>query len=351
MNLKPIQLGFYMPAEWHEHQATWMAWPYDPITFPQRVKIVEKVFAKIIYYLHLNENIELLVLNKEMQNQAEKILRLNHVNINKITFHQVDYADVWTRDYAPTFLINLNNKDTSKETAWIKWQYNAYGNKFAELLKDNEVPYQIKDYLHQTMFESDIIMEGGAIDVNGKGSLITTEECLLNENRNYDLNKQQIENKLKSYLGVNNIIWLKRGIIGDHTDGHVDEVARFVNENTIVYAYEENKNNPNFEILENNFQTLKNATDQDGKPFNLVKLPMPQMNYDDGETAPVSYANFYIANKSVLVPQFSHKNDKIATDILQKLFPDREVIGIDCKDIIYGGGTIHCITQQQPKSR
>lgn len=344
MDLDPSQLGFYMPAEWHEHHATWIAWPHDPITFPQRVQTVEKVFATIIYYLHLNENVELLVLNEEMQNQAEKILRLNYVDINKTTFHQVNYADVWTRDYAPTFLINRSNK----EKAWVKWKYNAYGNKFAELLKDNEASYQIENYLNQTMFESGIIMEGGAVDVNGKGSLITTEECLLNKNRNPNLSKQQIENKLKNYLGVNNIIWLKQGIIGDHTDGHVDEIARFVNENTIICAYEENKNDPNFEILKNNFQTLQNATDQNGKPFELVKLPMPQMNYDDDERAPVSYANFYIANKSVLVPQFSHKNDQVAIDILQELFMDREIIGIDCKNIIYGGGAIHCITQQQP---
>jgi agmatine deiminase len=171
---------------------------------------------------------------------------------------------------------------------------------------------------------------------------------LLNTNRNPNLNKQQIESRLKDCLGVNNIIWLKQGIVGDQTDGHIDEVARFVNENTIVFSYEEDKTDPNFKILNDNLQILQNATDQDGKPFNLVKLPMPRMNYDNGKRAPVSYANFYMANELVLVPQFQHKNDEIALNILQTLFPGRKIIGIDCEDIIYGGGAVHCITQQQP---
>jgi agmatine deiminase len=344
LDITPSQLGFYMPAEWEKHAATWMAWPYDLITFPRNMQKVKKIFASIIYHLHLTGRVELLVLDEVMKTKVEKILKSSHVDTNKIMFHLVDYADVWMRDYGPTFLVNQNRE----KFAWIKWKYNAYGEKFVNLLKDNETPYKIADYIDQPMFEAGMVMEGGAIDVNGKGSLITTEECLLNVNRNPNLDKQQIENKLKDCLGVNNIIWLKQGIVGDQTDGHIDEVARFVNENTIVFSYEEDKNDPNFKILDDNLQILQNATDQNGKPFNLIKLPLPRMNYDNGKRAPVSYTNFYMANELILIPQFQHKNDKIALSILQTLFPDREAIGIDCEDVIYGGGAVHCITQQQP---
>ena len=312
-----------MPAEWEKHTATWLAWPYDPITFPNRVEKVEKVFATIIHHLQHNELINLLVLNKDMKQRATELL-YSH----KIIFHTVDYADVWIRDYGPIFLKN--------NSACVKWKYDAYGKKFPDLLKDDKVFYKIK---LNSMLTPNIIMEGGAIEVNGHGTLITTEQCLLN--RNPHLNKQQIENYLKKYLGVTKIIWLKKGIINDHTDGHIDEIARFVNKNTILVAYEQYPNDPNFEILNNNFNILQNS-------FNLVKLPMPKINYDDGKRAPASYANFYIANKIVLVPQFNDKNDKIALDIIQSQFPKRKAIGIDCTDLIYGGGTIHCITQQQP---
>jgi agmatine deiminase len=325
----------HMPAEWEQHTATWLAWPYDPITFPQRIEKVEKVFTSIIYYLHQNELINLLVLDKTMKQKTIKIFKANNINLNKIIFHIVDYADVWIRDYAPIFLTDKN------KLTCVKWKYNAYGNKFPELLKDDQVFYKIK--VNYPMLEANIIMEAGAIDVNGHDTLITTEECLLNPNRNPNLNKQQTEDYLKRYLGVTKIIWLTKGIINDHTDGHIDEVARFVNKDTIIYAYEENPNDPNFEILNNNFHTL-----QDYNQFNLVKLPMPKMTYDNGKKAPVSYANFYIANKIILVPQFKHKNDKPVLEIIQSQFPNRKAIGIDCTDLIYGGGTIHCITQQQP---
>jgi agmatine deiminase len=335
---------FFMPAEWHKHTATWLAWPYDKITFPNRVEKVENVFASIIYHLHQNETIELLVLDENMKQKACKLLEAKNVDLNKIKFHIVDYADVWLRDYGPTFLMHKNEN----KTAWVKWKYNAYGEKFPDLLKDDNVFYQLKDYINAPMFEPGIVMEGGAIEVNGKGTLMTTEECLLNPNRNPNLDKNQTEEFLKNYLGIKKIIWLSKGIVNDHTDGHVDEVARFVNENTIAMAYEDDKNDPNFKILDDNFKILQNATDQDGNPFKLIKLPMPKMNYDDQEKAPVSYTNFYIANNLVLVPQFNHENDSKTINIIQSIFPDRKVIGIDSTDLIYGGGSIHCITQQQP---
>lgn len=359
---------FFMLAEWAPHRATWLAWPYDEITFPERVAKVEKIFATIIYYLHQVELVELLVLDQEMQRRATSVLKEQHVAVEKIRFHIVDYADVWMRDYGPTFLARKDDGGGQRcaeatAAAWTKWQYNAYGAKFPDLLRDNYVPYQIQDDISLPFFEAGFIMEGGAIDVNGKGTVLTTCECLLNENRNRHMSKEQIEEGLKKYLGASNIIWLDKGIINDHTDGHVDEVARFVDERTIVCAYAgdnaegmngvvDSSNNavtddPNFALLDDNWRTLLAARDQDGRPFNLIKLPLPQMNYADGEMAPVSYTNFYIANEVVLVPQFQHVNDAVALQILQKLFPARRAIGIDCTDLIYGGGAIHCITQQQ----
>lgn len=331
-----------MPAEWKHHKSTWLAWPYDPITFPNRVKKVEKIFTSIIYYLHQNELINLLVLDDIMQTKATKKLTAHNINIDKIIFHKTNYADVWLRDYGPTF---VNNKNKS---AWIKWNYNAYGNKFPDLLKDNQVFLNLKSKIRKPMVTSDIFMEGGAIEVSGEGVLLTTEECLLNPNRNPKLNKKQTENYLKKYLGVSKIIWLKKGIINDHTDGHIDEVARFVNANTIICAYEDNKHDPNFTILDNNWRALQKAADQNGNPFNLIKLPMPKVDYDNGERAPASYANFYIANDLVLIPQFNDKNDERALTVMKRIFPQHMVIGIDCTDLIYGGGTIHCITQQEP---
>jgi len=318
-----------LPAEWHHHTATWLAWPYDAITFPDKIPQVEKIYTQIIYHLHQNELINLLVLNKKMQQKVTNLLTKNYINLNQIKFHIVDYADVWIRDYGPIFLTN---------NTYTKWQYNAYGNKFPDLLKDNNVVPQLK--IEQPAVNIDIILEGGAIDSNGHGTLLTTEECLLNPNRN-NLTKPQIEKYLKTYLGVTKIIWLKKGLINDHTDGHIDEIARFINKDTILISYTEDLNNPNHNRLKNNFNLLTEHK------FNLIKLPLPEFYYDDGELAPASYTNFYIANNIVLVPQFKHKNDKSALNIIQSCFSNRKTIGIDCTDLIYGGGTIHCITQQQ----
>ena len=199
------------------------------------------------------------------------------------------------------------------------------------------------------MFEPEIILEGGAVETNGEGTLLTTEQCLLNPNRNPGLSKDDIEKYLGDYLGAKKIIWLKEGLVNDHTDGHIDEMARFADKNTILCAYEDDPKDPNFSILEANYQLLQKATNQDGKPFNLVRLPMPHMVYDNGEKAPVSYANFYVGNAVVLAATFQDPNDEQALQILQNQFPDKKVIGIDCCDIIYGGGAIHCMTQQQPE--
>ncbi len=347
----PLNSGFHMPAEWEKHTATWLAWPYDEITFPNgRVKKVEKIYVEIIKHLHESEDVELLVRNEKMKERVIKMLTSAKINLAKVTLHVTEYADVWIRDYGPTFITN----PTIFELAWIKWQYNAYGNKFPDLLKDNEVFLNLRRDLDKRMFEPEIFMEGGAIEVNGQGLVLTTEQCLLNKNRNTGMLKETMEKNLKNFLGAKKIIWLQKGLVNDHTDGHIDELARFVAPSKILCAYEENASEENYEILNNNYQTLLKATDNFNSPFEVVKLPIPHLVYDSlkpfeaNEKVPASYTNFYVGNEVVLASVFKDVNDERALEIIQSCFPDRKVIPIDCSDIIYGGGGVHCMTQQQP---
>ena len=343
----PKEEGYIMPAEWEKHSAVWLAWPYDKTTFSKGIDGAEKTFCKIIKSLEGSEKVELLVLDNKMQNLAENLLKDFGADLTNVIFHQAPFADVWIRDYGPFFLVNRGQKNL----AWVKWEYNAYGkaedSHFTNLMKDNEV-FNILNP-DGKKFIAKMILEGGSIEVNGAGVLLTTEQTLLNPNRNPDLNKKQIENYLDDYLGASKIIWLKNGLVNDHTDGHIDDVAKFVSLNKILCAYEDNIEDENFEILDNNYQILKNSTDQNGKSFELIKLPMPHMKYDDGTKAPVSYCNFYIGNGVILAPKFNDPNDGKALEIIQSCFPERKVVAIDCSEIIYGGGAIHCITQQQPE--
>ena len=335
--------NFQLPAEWEPHQATWLAWPYDEITFPGRVAKVEKVFSNLIRALCESEALELLVRDLPTRDRVSDFLASQGIELGRVNFHLADYADVWTRDYTPSFTVDNQNG----QTRGIKWIYNAYGNKLPELWKDNEVFKKLD--LNLELVEPKIVMEGGAIEVNGQGTLLTTELCLLNPNRNPMLTRQQIEKNLAAHLGVSNIIWLKEGIVNDHTDGHIDDVARFVAPNKIVCAFEDDERDENYDILNEAFAILERARDQNGNPFELVKLPMPHLNYEDGAKAPASYTNFYIGNTVVLVPTFNDANDIKALEILQSLFPARKVIGIDSTDLIYGGGSVHCVTHEQPR--
>lgn len=360
MNNTPKQLGFTIPGEWEKHSAVWLAWPHDPTTFVQGVDKAEATFCQIIKAFEGSEPVNLIVL-PEAQNRVNQILKDFGCDLSNIHFCPVLYADVWTRDYGPTFL----NKD-----AYIKWDYNVYGKGnddpvyWAPLLKDNNTFNLLN--LPGQKFTPGIVMEGGSIEPNGQGTLITTEQCLLNKNRNPHLSKEQIEQYLKDYLGVSKIIWLKKGLFNDHTDGHIDDIVKFVSPNKILCAYEEAENDENFATLNENFEVLQKATDQDGKSFELIKMPMPHMRYSaehsvhsdsekasehegEGEKAAVSYINAYIGNTVVLVPTFSDPNDEAALRIYQDCFPDKKIFPINCMNIIYGGGTIHCMTQQQPR--
>lgn len=335
--------GYRMPAEWQRHDAIWLAWPYDPTTFPNRVQQVEATYVQIVKEIHEGEHVNLFVKDEQTKQKATVLFKAVGIDIKRVSFYVFGYADVWFRDYGPIFVKNPNH-----ELAMLHWNFNSWGEKYEELLKDKEVP----DFINQTMalrcFKPGIVLEGGSIDVNGEGTLLTTAQCLLNKNRNPDLDQKQIEKYLADYLGVTHFIWLKCGILGDDTDGHIDDLARFVNPTTIVCAYQEDETDEDFNVLKENYQILSQSLDQDGKKLKIIKLPMPKVVSDEGQRLPASYTNFYIGNEKVLVPVFDHKNDAKALSILQELFPTRKVVGIRCVDLVYGFGTIHCISQQQP---
>lgn len=341
----PAALGYYMPAEWHPHQAIFLAWPHDKITFPKLAN-VEKAYINILKAMAQtnSEDINLLVTGPKMRKKVESLIMQNKINQEKVHIYEHDYADVWFRDYGPTFVINPKEK----KIAMVKWTFNSWGNKYKELLKDDDIPQFLNKFFNLPYFDSGIVMEGGSLEVNGKGTLLTTTKCLLNKNRNPNLSQKEIESVLKSHLNIKNIVWLHDGILGDDTDAHIDNLARFVNESTIVCAFEEDAIDPNYKNLKENYDILTRAKDQDGKPFKIVKLPVPKLK-SGKRILPASYCNFYIANNTVLVPQFGLTADAYALGILRKLFPKKKCIGILCNDVVFGSGTLHCISQQMPK--
>lgn len=340
----PEESGYLMPAEWEKHEGIWLAWPHDPDTFPDRIENVENIYIKIIKSIHESEKVHLFVKDGPMKVRLTGVFEKNDFNCDRIHFFIFDYADVWIRDYGPIFLIN-EQKD---RLAMVRWRFNAWGEKYEELMRDATIPAMINRTMQLPCFDSKMVLEGGSIDVNGKGTLLTTEQCLLNRNRNPDLKKQEIEDKLREYLGATHIIWLRNGILGDDTDGHIDDIARFVNPTTIVCAYEEDMSDDNYPFLKENYELLLEAKDQDKNQLDIIKMPMPGFVGDDQGRLPASYTNFYIGNTVVLVPIFGHNNDHQALDIIKSVFPGRTVVGIPCNDLVYGFGAIHCITQQQP---
>jgi agmatine deiminase len=340
----PTKLGYFMPAEWHPHQATWLSWPKDPLTWPEKVPQVQAIFLDMIRILTRREQVSLLVDDAETEQSVRT--KLDEKALSRLTFCRIGTADSWIRDYGPNFL--LRSAAQGIGLAFNDWIFNAWGNKYEELKGDNQVPAQIAELLGVPFFSPGIVLEGGAIDVNGEGVCMTTEQCLLNPNRNPALTRKEIETYLYEYLGVEKLIWLGEGIVGDDTDGHIDDIARFTAPDTIACALEEDPADANYTLLQDNYRRLQLATDHRGRPFRLVPLPMPGAVLGPEGRLPASYANFYIANGQVLVPTFGHKNDVRALEQLQILFPNRRVVGLPCEPLVYGLGTIHCVTQQQP---
>jgi agmatine deiminase len=344
----PAALGFHMPAEWYPHQATWLSWPKDPETWPDRVAQVEEIYLQMIAALAPHELVNLLVDDAETEQTVRE--RCGPAIAASIRFHQLQTVDAWIRDYGPNFLIGPNS-----ELAYNDWIFNAWGDKYEELKKDDSIPSRLEPILKIQRFSPGIVMEGGSIEVNGAGCVLTSKQCLLNRNRNPQLSQTEIEQCLKDYLGVTKVLWLGEGIVGDDTDGHIDDIARFVAPDVIVCAVEEDPADANYEILQDNLERLRSMTGATGKSFEIVTLPMPGIvggestNARDLERLPASYANFYIANSVVLAPVFGHANDERAVETLQKFFPTRRVVPINCEPLVWGMGTIHCVTQQQPR--
>jgi agmatine deiminase len=342
----PAELGYRMPAEWHPHAATWLTWPKDPETWPDRVPQVEEIYLQMMAALVPHEIVNLLVDDEETETSVRE--RCAFPEAENIRCHQIPTVDSWIRDYGPNFL--LNDKGG---LAYNDWIFNAWGNKYEELKKDDSIPARLESLLQVPRFEPGIVMEGGSIDVNGAGCLLTTEQCLLNSNRNPHLSKSEIEQYLKNYLGIEKVLWLGEGIVGDDTDGHIDDVARFVAPDVIVCALEEDPADANHKLLQDNWRRLQTMTDVKNRSFEIVTLPMPGVvggtstDNRNLDRLPASYANLYIANNTVLVPVFGHSNDRRALDTIQRLFLSRRVVGINCEPLVWGMGTIHCVTQQQ----
>jgi agmatine deiminase len=350
----PAELGYYMPAEWQRHSATWLSWPKDPETWPNRVPQVEEIFLAMMAALAPHEVVNVLV-DDEAGEQAVRAL-CDFAGAEKIRFQRLPTVDSWIRDYGPNFLVSDQLQLAGQRLAYNDWVFNAWGNKYEALKQDSSIPSRLEAVLNVPRFEPGIVMEGGSIEVNGAGVVLTTEQCLLNRNRNPHLNKQQLEDYLKAYLGVQKVWWLGEGIVGDDTDGHIDDIARFVSPTTIVCAVEEDPVDANYELLQDNFHRLQAMTDAGGRQFQIVTLPMPgnvggsSTDTRNLDRLPASYANFYIANNVVLAPIFGQQNDARALAILQQLFPDRRIVGINCEPLVWGMGTIHCVTQQQPEA-
>lgn len=342
---------YRMPAEWEPHKGTWLAWPHLVDHWPGKFEKIPLVYAEIIDALiEGGEEVFICVNNEKMEREARGILEEQFADagkkpadaFSKIKFFRIPTDASWSRDHGPIFV-----RDSDGKLVIEDWIFNAWGEQWP-YGKDDVVPQKIAEALKMPIIRPGIVLEGGSIDVNGKGALLTTTQCLLNKNRNPHLNQKQIEQYLGDYLGAEKVLWLGEGIVGDDTNGHVDDLARFTDPQTVVCAVEENKSDENYEILRRNFEELQKMTDQDNKPLRIVPLPMPKPVFYEGERLPASYANFYIANKAVLVPTFRCKNDERALQILSGLFPTRKMIGIDCTDLVWGLGTIHCSTQQQP---
>ncbi|MBI1977156.1 MAG: agmatine deiminase family protein [Candidatus Omnitrophica bacterium] len=333
--------GYRMPAEWEQHEATWLAWPHDLETWPREIVDLESTYVELIDYLHGGEKVHILVQDEEVEASMSGKLYQRGITKN-VWLHVIETDSPWIRDYGPTFVIKKGAR------ALIRWKFNAWGEKYKPFHHDSSASKQMAKEVNVQEFRMEMILEGGSIDVNGQGTCLTTEECLLNPNRNPTLKRVEIEKHLENFLGIKHVIWLKKGIEGDDTDGHVDQVARFVNPTTMVAAYEEDSKDPNFSRLEENVRILTQACDQDGKKLNVVTIPMPDRVEHGGTRFPASYVNFYIANQYVFVPIFGDEQDTKALGILKSLFPSRMVVGIPAIPLIYGQGAIHCMTQQEP---
>lgn len=352
----PRAAGFRMPAEWARHEATWLAWPHNPEDWPGKLQPIPWVYAEIVRLLSQQETVHMLVQNAREQSRAAGILRRGGAVMDNVRFHHWPTNRIWMRDAGPIFV-----RDAAGRVALTDWHFNAWA-KYDDWQLDDQIPARVQKLLGVPSWQPStllpngnsakhrVVLEGGSIDVNGAGAMLTTEECLLStvQQRNPGLGREQLEQVFADYLGIDQVLWLDCGIAGDDTHGHVDDTARFVNEDTIVTCVEPDAGDANHAPMAENLRRLKAARTLAGKPYNVVELPLPRPVVFNGQRLPASYANFYIANGLVLVPTFNDPHDRVALNILADLFPGREVIGIHAVDLVWGLGTLHCMSQQQP---
>ena len=339
----PEALGYRMPAEWSRHRATWLSWPHNRETWPSQLEQVRDVWVTMIENLSRHEEVCLLVNDEQTRQNLAR--RLKNAVLENIKVLQIPTVDVWMRDYGPTFV----TRDLPESPlAFNDWIFNGWGGKYPAYEGDDQVAKKLASLLRVPVFHHSVVLEGGSIDVNGAGMCLTTEQCLLNKNRNPHMSRREIEEFLKSSLGVNQIIWLGKGIVGDDTDGHIDDIARFVGPTTVVCIEETHSKDESYPICRENVERLQQVRGPNGSRLSIVPLPCPAPVYYEGARLPASYANFYIANEIVLVPMFDDPCDAKAVGTLQELFPDRKVIGLPCTAVVAGLGAIHCVTQQEP---
>ena len=345
MQFIPKDEGYYFPAEFHKHTATWLSWPHKEASWPGKIETIFPVYAAFVKLLAEGENVNINVADEAMRTKAIRWLAEADVNFSRIQFFFHPTNDAWCRDHGPAFLIN---PDAPTKKIIVDWGYNAWGGKYPPYDLDDNIPTLIGKHFRIPVIYPGIVMEGGSVDFNGRGTVLTTTSCLLNRNRNPHLSQKQIETYLYRYYGAENILWLGDGITGDDTDGHIDDITRFVNEDTVVSVVEENKSDDNYKPLKENIDLLAKMRLENGRQINVAELPMPSAIVHEDMRLPASYANFYISNKHVIVPTYRDKNDDKALQILQQCFPDRKVAGLDSTDIIWGLGSFHCLSQQEP---
>ena len=340
----PRDLGYRFPAEWEKHAATWLSYPHNEVSWPGKMHTIFPWYHRFIRQLATGEVVNINVNNREMEQQVFGALEESGADMHNIRLHIQPTNDAWCRDHGPAFVVNPG---AAAPKAIVNWRYNGWGGKYPADL-DTTIPSRIAEMLDLPVFYPGIVMEGGSVDFNGKGTLLTTTSCLLHPNRNPGLDQQQIEAFLMDYYGVNQVLWLGEGIEGDDTDGHIDDLTRFVNEDTVVSAVEHDKSDRNYEPLKANLATLGKFRLLNGRQLNIIELPMPEPMYFKGQRLPVSYANFYMANAGVIVPTYRCRQDDRAISTLESCIKDRPVIGIDSVEIIWGLGSWHCLSQQEP---
>lgn len=342
----PLQLGYHFPPEWAEHEATWLSWPHKDESWPGKIQSIYPIYSQFVKLLARGEKVRINVADERLKSFASWHLQSAGVDMKQVEFYFHPTNDAWCRDHGPAFLINTV---AEQKKVIVDWGFNAWGGKYPPFDLDDVIPTIIGKELNIPVFHPGIIMEGGSVEFNGKGTVLTSACCLLNKNRNPHLNQKQIEQHLFNYYGMEQVLWVDEGIVGDDTDGHIDDTIRFVNEDTVLSVVETNKQDENYGFLQTNLKQLSSMRLLNGKQLNVIELPMPDAVIYENTRLPASYANFYISNKHVIVPTYRCDKDDKALEIIASCFPERETVGLDSTDIIWGLGSFHCLSQQEPK--